>query len=195
MSTLTKLLFEDPGPLVILFIAVGVILRIVSHRGSDRRMARISVASLIAAIVVSVIAWLVTTDREAIMDHTEQLVAAAGPIDTAALQRLIAPNAAMLDDRGNLITTADVQTIALNLETRNVATNSVRSLSAVDEGRGAGKSHLSVSTQIENEHFANYPQRTRWSIEWRQEPDGTWRAVTFQWLEWNGQPPPTGFIQ
>ena len=73
------LLLEQPWPLAVVVIVIGVILFIVARRSGKRPLYYVALASAVLAPLLFVLSSMVTTDREHLMDQTTQLVHATTP--------------------------------------------------------------------------------------------------------------------
>lgn len=184
-------LFENPWPLVIVLIVLAVVLRLMATRSRRPRGYRFNYAALgalLAALGVYLLTVFVETDRERLVDRTRQLVAATAPLDTAAIDALIARGAVVTGPAGETWVLYD--DIRPELERavgrHGIARHALRSLAADVVSSVRGRSLLSLSTTTDD---LGLPIRTQWLITWRKEGDGTWRVIELQWLEFQGQPP------
>ncbi len=191
-ATLESLLLEDPWPIVVAGVAAAVVLRMVGRRRgrAGRPLVIASWVMFALAIGVNALAWAVTTTREALIERTEMLVAATSPIDLAALAGLVESPALLLGPNGERIAAIDVAGIDERIQRHDVVESKLRSVQAEGAGQGNGVSWIEVSSRLNG-----YPQRSSWRIDWRQGDDSQWRATAFNWLRWNGQPPPTDLLR
>ncbi|MEM6458164.1 MAG: hypothetical protein AAF710_02100 [Planctomycetota bacterium] len=185
-NELTRLLFEDPGWAVVACVAVSAVLRIVGKRRGDRRAVLVSYAALALGLGVFALARFVTTDREALIQRTEALVAATSPADASALAELFDGRALLVGPGGAVWDDLTAAFVAGELEEHDVTENEVRAVDATSDGsrRSGGSSTLDVSSRVNG-----FPMRTRWQLDWARGDDGVWRLTTLRWLTFNQQEP------
>lgn len=181
-------LFENPWPLVIVLIAVAVVVRLVATRRKQPRVNFAAAGALLLAVGVYLLTMFVATDRERLVDRTKELVEATAPLDSAAMDGLIARGAIVSGPDG----AAWVEYDSIRSELEAVVgryggfDHAIRGLGAEVTSAVRGRSLLSLSTTAES---IGMPIRTQWLITWRKESDGQWRVIEISWLEFQGRPP------
>jgi hypothetical protein len=184
-----SLLLEQPWPLAVLLLVVGVVLRSVGRRTGRRGLRRAALVSVLLAAGVVALAYFVETGREAVRRHTLGLVDAVEPLDADRVSALLADDVRVTGPRGRvLVDSGDVRRRLQSANRRySVASHRVRDLdvwAAGDEGRAM----LALYSQI-NET----PALTRWGLWWEKQ-DGAWRVTEIRWLSYQGREPPVGAL-
>lgn len=101
MQAIINSLFEDPWPIVIGLIAVAVVLRLIGRQRQQARLVHGSRVALGLAIVVWLVAYMVTTDRERVIDLTKTMLAATTPPARATLEPIFDSQVTLQSDTGS----------------------------------------------------------------------------------------------
>lgn len=184
-----NLLFEQPWPLAVLLLVVGVVLRTVGRRTGRRGLRRAALVSVLLAAGGVALAYFVETGREAVRRHTLGLVDAVEPLDADRVSALLADNVRVTGPRGRvMVESGEVRRRLASANRRySVASHRVRALdvwAAGDEGRAM----LALYSQINAS-----PSLTRWGLRWEKQ-GGTWRITEIRWLSYQGREPPVGAL-
>lgn len=188
-SVLMRLLLEEPLPLVIaLSVAAAALLWQGLREGLPRRLAAGGVTAVVAVGVVAV-AGLVRTPAERGAELVRALVAAVDARDTAAVDRLLAPDAGVhsgreenpgLDRRIAISATGRLGTWGVS----SVSAGSVRSW---PDGSGGAVVHLTVSAG--SDRWGTLASRWVLRVAPSDDPDRWW-VTRLTWIDLMGSPPP-----
>ena len=85
---LQSLLLEGPWPLVLTLVGTAAVLRLLAARRRQRRLDVAALIALLLALGVYLLASIVTTNREQLLERTEQLVMATAPLDSPTIEIL-----------------------------------------------------------------------------------------------------------
>jgi hypothetical protein len=184
-SELSRLLLEDPWPVVIAFLAVAAVLRVVGKRQEQPKAVMVSWVALAVSFGVYVTASLVNTDRERLVERTEALVAAAWPVDEAAWRDLLAGDALLLGPDGSVWDELTAEFVTAELQQHRVEETALRAVEATPGRPGYGVSTMDLSSRVGD----GFPMRTTWEIVWQQQPDDAWRVLSMKWLSIRNQDP------
>jgi len=91
------LLFDTPYWLLGLFAVLGVGLWFSGNARQDKRFQYAGYASLLVALILALLSYLVDTDREIVIRRTRQIVEAVSKKDTATALKLLHPRASLAD--------------------------------------------------------------------------------------------------
>ena len=92
-----ELLFDTPYWLLGLFAVLGIGLWFSGNARQDKRFQYAGYASLLVALILALLSYLVDTDREIVIRRTRQIVEAVAKKDTATALRLLHPRASLAD--------------------------------------------------------------------------------------------------
>lgn len=176
-------LLENPWPIAIVLLILGAALVIIAYRTGGRRVkiAAAVVGALAAALVA--LAYLVTTDREAIDRNTESLVGAAVvPVELDVFRQTLSKDVRLFDRDYQSI----LDGIQRGLDRWNVRYAYITGLE-VDQTGDQGRSYLAVITRLDS-NIGGGSTLTRWMLHWKKEPDGAWRVVKIEWLSIGDEP-------
>lgn len=186
-------LLESPWALA-LGLAVGAMIgAYLAHRRGRPRLALVLAGAFAAAAVgVVILASVVRTAREAVLDATEALVDAVARVDEPAMRRMLAENVRLFSTSR----LAEVGAPAGGLDREGIIDRVRATLGgpyrlrdhrtaereALVTGSNAAVSQLRVKAVPEG-----YPAATNsyWKLEWRLDPDG-WRCVAVTPLSIDG---------
>jgi hypothetical protein len=184
------LLFESPWPIVAVLVVVAVGLGIAGTRRANGRLQLAGAALVVLACGAWLLAWAVTTDREAVMARTEQLVQATAPLAMGEVRRLVAEDAIITGPNGEVWYDWSVAQDQLQrtLTTWPVTDQTIRGL-AVEVQGDAARSALDLRTTLE---AAGLPMPSTWLLTWRRTSDGGWQATEIRWLTLQGEEPRKG---
>jgi len=185
---LERLLFEQPWGLIVGLLVVAVAAFVALNR---RGLWRPGLMVLAGSVLVGAGAWVlatsVQTPREAMVAATLALVDATAAVDTRALSAQLAPDARLFSrftQPSPAVPEAGLgkdEIIALVQRTLGdqwvLKEHSVEEVQAALDGPRRGRTQVRVRALARQ---WGVPYGSWWLINWRQEPDGAWRAVTIQ---------------
>jgi len=188
---LPHLLLESPWALMVVFAVLGVILLTTAHRKRQKSLLIASIGCLGVAVGVYMLAQSVVTPREQLLKDTKSLVYATAPLDSAVLERMIAPSAVVTGPDGSVWVEAGQIRSRLEHVLKRVPIDQqqIRSLDAATQDEQWGYSTVTVRT-----HTGSNPVNTGWRLTWRHESDGRWRVVDIRWMRFNGMDTPQGIL-
>lgn len=189
-SLIDRFLFENPWPLIGALVLAGAIaFSFLNRRGKVAP----ALASIIAAVVLSAGVWLaargVTTDRERVRDLTVNLVDATARVDESTLASMLASDLTLYLKVGAITSdtsmdrTATLQQVRRSLgglyklKDWRITSNEITTSGT----QASSRLGVSVTTEV----YA-IPHRSTWRVDWRHEPDGTWRVFAIELLEMPG---------
>ena len=171
---LTRMLFEDPWPIIVALVIVWAILRIAGRRIEDKRLVASSwgVLALIAGVMA--VSILVVTPREKLVAAMDRLLLAVEEGDVAGFHAIVPEDAtatyfgveldrSMVDARLGEADVADLTLLSREAGMINDQ-HAVYYIRVRARGGTDGIEGLDVSD---------------WSIEWRLI-DGRWQAIRFE---------------
>ena len=187
-----SLLLEDPLPLILGLLTVGVVLRLVASRSSRPKLNYGALAAIAAAVGAFLLAHYVQTARETLIARSEALVQATAPLNTAAVNALLTPDVAVTGPQGARIVPPGRLRDYLdsNLQRFPIESHAIMKVDAAADG-DAGKSIVSIRSQSEHAVVPGGLAST-WALTWRKTAHGQWRVGEIRWLSLQGQPPPRG---
>lgn len=184
------LLFESPLPLSIAILAAGVIAAIAfRRRARSKRGGMILVVSLLVAGAALALGWLVETPRESVIERTRLLVDAVARADADALDDLLAPDCLVTFDRApdGWTKPETIDWITDNLRGRyTVSRHEVTGVQArIGPQRGLARTRPSVRVTPD---ITARPHGFVCLVTWREDPDGSWKALRIEplWLQGYG---------
>ncbi len=185
-----RYLFEQPWPLIVVLACVAAALLISGLRRRQRSPVVAAGVLLAAAVGVFITATLVTTDREVVERLTQRVLDATAPVDTATLQQLIRPDAAVRLPNGITLTLLHPLPLELvdAVERFEVTQQTMRSLDVEVTRPGVALAHLTVRTNTE--HGGARAMNTSWLLTWQKVDQEHWQIQDVQWLTLNNQEPP-----
>lgn len=187
---LMHLLFESPWPVVGVLVVVALGLGIAGSRRANGRLQLAGLVTLVLAGGVWLLAWVVTTDREAVLGQTRRLVQATAPLDLAAVRSLVDAEAVVTGPGGGVwYDWSDAQRLLVRtLERWPVQEQTIRGLAGEVEGDTA-RTAIDLRTTLAD---AGLPLPSTWLITWRRGPADDWRATEIRWLTLRGTEPQKG---
>lgn len=189
-SLIDRFLLENPWPLIGALVLAGTIaFSILNRRGKVTP----ALASIVAAVALSAGVWLaarsVTTDRERVRDLTVALVNAAAKVDESTLASMFASDLTLYLTVGAITSDSSMDRAATLQQVRR----SLGGLYKLKDWRitsneitsSGGQASARLSVSVTTEAYA-IPHRSTWRVDWRREPDGTWRVFAIELLEMPG---------
>jgi len=187
-----NLLLERPWPVVIALGWAAAVLAVAAYRRLSRRLAWAAIAAILLALTVGLLAWLVETDRESLIERTRQLVAHTTPLDVQKVNACFDSHASLIGPGGEVWLTHDTMLLSLKSAAKRRALHqqNIRRLAAEILNADRGRTELALTTWVGEQ--GEFPIPTTWLLTWQRGTDGQWRIVTIQWLLMRGQPPRFG---
>ena len=183
-------LFEQPADLWMLMGIVAVVCLILGYHWADGRFLIGAAAAVMVALVVYVLSWLVVTDREQLVARTQQVVAAAAPLDLDTMGRYFTEEAVLCGPNGQPWKhRRDLLSLAERVDHKyTISTHTVRSVRAETTGGRHGRTLLDLRTELASATYS-VPYKTLWLMSWVRGEDGRWLVDKVQWLD---HPDPNG---
>ena len=198
-NPLQHFLLEQPWPVALTLLIVAAILFSV---GAQRRQGKWQLAALgVAALAGGVVAlaWAVTTDRQRVIAATDELLAATeGELDTAALDRLLAPDVVLTGPGGQVWLESEAIGAALRraAERYGPVSHSVRQRQ-VGARDGRGRVELELRTELAGGvgggAGGGVPVRSSWTLVWLETPGG-WVVDQIEWRELQQRTPERAWL-
>lgn len=184
-----SLLLEQPWPLAIVLLVIGALLRTVGRRTGKRGLTRVALGAVVLAAGVVALAYFVETGREAVRRLTLELVESVDPMDSAAVDALLADDVRVTGPQGRVIVESGAvrRRLASANERYRVSSHRIRDLNVWAEGE-AGRAELALYSQVNAT-----PALTRWGLWWEKR-GGAWRVTEIRWLRYQGGEPPVGAL-
>ncbi len=177
-----NLLLEDPWPVgLVLFILAGVLGFVGMQQGSGR-LKKIAGAAALGAVIVFLLAGLITTTRERIIEQTRTLVGHTAPLDLAAFKAMVSPQVTVLVGEGSSdpLFTGDQVFARLERALGNypIQNQSILAIDASLRGDDFALCQFDVRSDAVRGRVT-----TRWLLTWKKQTDGAWQVITVQWLD------------
>jgi hypothetical protein len=177
----THAIFESPWLVCIALLTTAVALTLVGYRRAQRGPVLAGAVAAGLAVLVVVIASLVTTGRERMLDRTRKLVQAAiVPVNLDAFGEILSRDVEFFG-RGydQILATLDRST-----DRWRVRQAYITRLAVHQDSETRGQTYLSVVTRLDTSLGGGSAQ-TRWLLHWRRESDDRWRISRIEWLTLN----------
>lgn len=179
---------ENPVPLAIFLLLFASALGYCGVRTAQKLCVRAGLLALAAAVGVLVIARVIQTPAELLVERTHDLVEAAVVGDTISLADLLANDVQVLVADQPVRFDREALIAAAALLPRYVQSNAVRETAASVPSWGASTATTSFA---QTTTISNQPTPNAWIVEWRRDADGDWRAVRLNWVRINITATPT----
>lgn len=188
---------ENPWVLAGLLGLVSVVclyLLLTARAGKHARAVAVAAAaSVFTAVAVILAAQIVTTQREALIQQTRQLIAATAAADTAELGPMLGSSLA-LRVLGTSVALSREQTLDLvrrypGQQTR-VDSHTITESQATLDGPNVARTQVHVRVRSNDATLYDVPVGTWWMIEWRRGEDG-WKVTGLRCLHIDGMSPET----
>ena len=194
-------LLEAPLPVIVTLLVLALVCWIVSRQvgtNQARRWWRIGVLACVGVMVmITVLAWAVTTPRERVEGRTRELVEVARFDDDADRERV--EGFFTSDATLHLAGRPHAEREALMARLEGLAEqnpggfeHTVRGVTASGVRGGEAKVLLELTTLMPDSAFAGQPMPTQWELTWTRGSDGMWRISRADWLRL-GPAAPTGW--
>ncbi|MAE62568.1 MAG: hypothetical protein CMJ49_14570 [Planctomycetaceae bacterium] len=179
------LLLENPWPLAIILIALGIALGLSALRNERPRLLIAGGAIALFGIVILVTATLIDTPREIMHRRTKQLVAAALPnAAIPEIKALLTDDMRLTSTDGTVNLTRDQVLTNIQDATQdyNVVSHNVTKIKTESTAPDRGRSYASIFVQVEFTS-GTFPARVGIVMEWEKQPDGVWRVDQIPWVK------------
>lgn len=190
VSLVDQFLFENPWPLIgALVLAGAVAFTLLNRKGKVTP----ALACVVAAVVLSASVWLAarttTTDRERVRDLTVKLVDATAKVDEPTLASMLSSDLSLYLKVGAITSDTSMDRAATLEQVRrsvggpyklrdwHITSNEITTSGL----QASSRLGVTVTTEV----YA-VPHRSTWRVDWRREPDGTWRVFAIELLEMPG---------
>ena len=186
----TRFILENPYPIAVVAIVLGVGMLLTGLREGLRNRQRIGFLGIAVAIAVLIIAWSVTTAGEHAKALTRSLVQATVQADAVKVMSHFTSDASMSSSSptnpGYPI--GFIEDLAIRLENQfTIESNRIGSLKSYTQSSDSAIVHLSCSTTIAGGYAAT---PTRWVLRIERQDDNSWKIVHFTWVSILNRPPP-----
>lgn len=183
---LERFLFEQPLlPMAVLALLALIAVIAFASRNQRRRGVLVAVVLVALAGGVYLLATLVTTEREELLERTEALIGATANVDRAAMGGLLTEDASLrttgalervlasIDGRDSIISRA-----SQSLEGRyRVNTWEILDRQATTDGPNVGRTLVRVGVDVDGFSRTHY---SWWRLHWERGPDGQWRCFELE---------------
>lgn len=186
-----SILLENPLALGITLIGLAVVLRLVAtHRRHWHLKAAVLLAILAGTAVIG-LGVAVTTDRERLLERTEQLIKATAPLDLSTVKSLLHPNVTLRGPDGALwLRASEIQRqLDRVIEQFGIDTHKIPNIGVEVSSNQSGRSLFDLRTKL---NVSGVPISTVWELVWSKDPDGQWRVAEAHWLKFQEQAPTRG---
>lgn len=186
----TRYVLENPYPVAIGVGLIAVWFLWKGLREGHSKSQRIGLSGISVAILVFIIASLVTTSGEHAKALTRSLIKATVEADAVMVMSHFASNATMsyVSPNNPGLSIDFVEKQAIRLESQfTVESNRINSLKGYTLTKDSAIVHLSCSTTIAGGYGAT---PTRWVLRIERQDDNSWKIVRFTWISIYNQPPP-----
>jgi hypothetical protein len=191
---LERLLFEQPLIPVAALAVLAIIAAIAFARRNQRRRGLIVAAALAAAAAgLALLATLVTTDREVLLERTQALIAATAAVDTTPLTDLLSEDA-------SLRTAGSIARVLPDIETRGeilaraegelrgryrISSWEILDRQATLDGPNVARTQVRVGVEADQFSRTHY---SWWRLHWERDPSGQWRCFEIEplWIQFVG---------
>ncbi len=191
---LERFLFEQPLLPVIVLAVLAIVAAIAFARLGQRRRG-VLVASVLAVLAGAVFATaaLITTERERLLERSEELIGATAAVDTTALER-------MLSEDARLQTSGDIERVLASIDGRGEIIDQAQSRlrhrfqinewqildrQATIDGPNVGRTLVRVGVDSDSFSRTHY---SWWRLHWELDADGQWRCFEIEprWIQFVG---------
>lgn len=191
---LERFLFEQPLLPVIVLAVLAIVAAIAFARLGQRRRG-VLVTSVLAVLAGAVFATaaLITTERERLLERTEELIGATAAVDTTALER-------MLSDDARLQTSGDIERVQASIDGQGEIIDQAQSRlrtrfqinewqildrQATIDGPNVGRTLVRVGVDSDSFSRTHY---SWWRLHWELDADGQWRCFEIEprWIQFVG---------
>ncbi|MCC7204809.1 MAG: hypothetical protein IT441_06990 [Phycisphaeraceae bacterium] len=183
---------ENPWPIAAVAALIAGTLMWLNRQVGRRSLAWTALGVvLIGCLGTPLLAVLVHTSREQLIDRTRQLVRAAGPVNPGTLRSIFDPQAVLLGPDGDAwLTVPQMLRVIDTLDQRyTIARHKLDILAAGTTGPDVGLCQIDLVSHFTRGPAPGRPMRTRWQLTWRRDPSGSegqptpWRLTRVQWLK------------
>ena len=176
---------ESAWPLALVLLAIGLALVFIARRRGHAGPAYVGCVLAALALIVPIIAYLVETGREKILQNTRQLVTAPEtPFDLQTILDLTTEDAQLLEmNREQLIALAPQLEQAIKFSDLRVT-----NLMAIQDSEGYGRSYVAMFGRVQAGQGMGGQFKVQAILRWRHEADGRWRMHLIEQMAVNDQP-------
>ena len=181
-GTIENLLFEDPLPLGLSLIVIAAVLTFLAIQQGSAKLKKIAGGAFLLAVVIFILASLITTGREHIIERTKKLVSHTAPLSMDDFKSLVSPQVIVTvgtDASAPTFTGSEVFS-KLEQAVRNYPISEQHVLE-IDAQMRTGEDAL-CQFEIRSDAKAGRVI-TRWVLTWRKQTDNAWQVTTVQWID------------
>jgi hypothetical protein len=194
VDLVTRYIFENPYPLGVGLLILGVIIGWLGLREGRADRVRAAGAPLLLGAAALVTGFVVVTAGERAKSVTRDLVAAAVANDLTGASALVAPDATVhFGSTRNLglDRNAIIDGLSRLSASYAIEDNRITMLKAYTESRERATVHLACWTSTVN--YGGYTP-SQWVLEVERQSDGTWQVSRITCISISGQAPPASWI-
>ncbi len=186
---LPHLLFENPLPVALVLVVLGLVLYVVLNaRARFKQGVMAAGACAVLAGGVWILAGLVQTDQERMRQTARELVEAVTKVDVGAVDRLLTSDARLsgVPMLGEMGKPAILTAVEGNLGPGGgfeVAEYSIQEMQAAVDGPSSGRVQLRVRVEVRQ---MGYPNVSWWGLGLSRGSDGAWKVVSIRALAIRG---------
>lgn len=186
---LSHLLFENPLPVTLVLVVLGLVLYVVLNaRARFKQGLILAGACVLMAGGVWILAAIVQTDQEKMRQTARDLVDAVTRVDVGTVDRLLTSDARLsgVPMLGEMGKPAILSAISGNLGPGGgyeVAEHSIQEMQSVIDGPLSGRVQLRVRVEVRQ---MGYPNVSWWGLGLARGTDGTWKVVGIRALAIRG---------
>ena len=188
-SIFTRYLLENPWPVGIGLILLGVALLFLALNRDESRVLYAAIGAIGVAAIVLAIGWLVETTAERAADATRDFVRAAEEGRVHDMIATLHPDATLhLGRPGN--PGQPVDELERDIRTLDSSNRIVsNSLNALAYGSRNSTSAITTFTCMTTTESSYGPVQSKWMLEWQMDDRGTWRIRRITAIEIAGRTP------
>lgn len=193
VSPLTRYLFENPWPGIIIAGVLGALVLVGAVRRGATRQVLIGLSLLAVGVAWYLVAALVVTSGEHAAEVTRRFVRHAEEGNASAAIQLLAPSATLaLGSPSNPGLDASFFHARLrSLEDQyRIRTNYITELSAYTRTDDTGVVHLQCLTSFDT--AVTLPTKSAWVVDVARQSDGSWKITRLTAVKINDQTPTLG---
>ncbi len=176
------LLLEEPFDLVLALGLPMVLILLLAIYWRRKNPALVAAAGLAVAMGVYLLAAVVVTDREQLLDQTKTLIAATKPLNWPVIDGMVSPQVIITKSDGQ--SWMSRQQMQVSLQNYDVVGHDIVAIDAGITESGTGISMCELHSRFKIEPRAVCV--SSWQLTWRKLHDASWEVVEIQCLKVQG---------
>lgn len=181
-GTLENLLFEDPLPVGLSLLVVALVLGFLSIQQGSAKLKKVAAGALTLCVLVFILATIVTTSRESVIERTRTLVSYTAPLKMNEFKALVSPQVRVTvgeDASAPVFTGQDVFTHLENA-VRNYPIDAQTIVQI--EANSRSDDQIVCEFDIRSDSKGGRVM-TRWVLTWQKQSDDQWIVTQVQWID------------